>query len=330
MSDLPSERVAGAHPEVVHGGGPGLDPVERVWSRIRRPLDTTSVIEALVGIPGHVARRLVSATVAGSEEASVLLSAMPRIIRDLSISTASSPERLAGELRGPILWSETLAARGASAGDPSVFVCSTVARAYDTPENQLLAAALHMVVRGGRDVERLHRRGREEPELFTTARHNADQALRFLDHRTLIGVRRDRIGRRALARLQHDPRRRSYRPVVEMLAKAAEPIDAVTVRVFCDARTIALLDLLAASAEHLARRGVRLPAFLVAERALVAGPLRFRHPDHPSAGGEGGVAVGSAWLTLPGQRPLAADTTAVTSRAALHAAVDAAIVGQGL
>ena len=330
MSDLPSQRVAAAHPEAVHGAADGHDPVERVWNRIRRPLDTTAVIEALVGIPGHVARRLVSATVAGSDEASALLSAMPRLIRDLSISTASSPERLAGELRGPILWSETLAARGASAGDPSVFVCSTVARAYDTPENQLLAAALQMVVRGGRDVERVHRRGREEPALFAAARRNGDQAQRFLDHRTLIGVRRDRIGRRALARLQHDPRRRSYRPVVEMLAKAAEPIDASTVRVFCDSRTVALHDLLAATGDHLVRRGIRLPAFLVAERSLVAGPLRVRHPDHPAAQGLGGVAVGSAWLTVGAETPVPSGATVIGSRNALWTAVDRAITDQGL
>ena len=330
MTDLPSDRSALPHPEAIHGtASGGQDAVTRIWARLRRPFDTPGVIEALVGIPGRTARQLVSASVAGSVEATALLTAMPRIIRDLSISTASAPERMTGEVRGPILWSETLAARSASAGDPGVFVCATVARAYDTPENQLLAAALAMVARGGRDVERIHRHGRDEPPLFSAARRNGDHAQRFLDHRTLVGVRRDRVARRALARLQHDPRRRSYRPVVDMLAKAAEPIDAATVRVICDPRTVGLHDLLVATADQLTRRGVPLPAFLVADHALVAGPLRFRHPGHPS-GGAGGVWVGETRLDLGGPDQTDGGAVIVSTRADLVAAVDAAVVGQGL
>jgi hypothetical protein len=324
VTDLPSGRSPAAAVEGVHGPGGG-DPVERVWTRIRRPIDTPVALGAVVGIPSRIARQVVGATVAGSAPASALLTAMPQLIRDLSISTASAPERHVGQIRGPVLWSETLAARSASAGDPSVFVCATVARAYDTPENRLLAASLAIILRGGRDVERLRRPGRQEPELFTTARRNADSAQRFLEHRTLTNVRRDRVARRALARLHHDPRRRAYRPVVDMLAHAAEPFDAATVRVFCDTRTVALHDLLVAVAGHLTRRGVRLPAFLVTDHALVAGPLRFRHPDHPDGGPDAGISVGSLRLDAAGDHEPLPGAVVIGSRSELVQAVDAAI-----
>ena len=322
MTDRPSERTPPAHPGSVHGSTGGEHPVERIWSRLRRPLDTTAVLGALVGLPRRVARQLVSASTAGSAEAGALLAAMPHLLRDLSISTAAVPERMVGEVRGPVLWGETLSARSASAGDPAVFVCATVARAYDTPANRLLAAALSMVERGGRDVERLRRPGHEEPPLFVDARHNADLARRFLEHRALAGVRRDRIDRRALARLPHDPRRRAYRPVAAMLTLGAEPLAVETVRVFCDARTVALHDLLATTADHLTRRGVHVPPFLVAEKALVAGPIRFRHPDQPGADADAGVTVGDVRFDVAGSGAPIPGAVVVARRADLVEVLD--------
>lgn len=325
MIDVPSGRAPAVRPERVHGPADRSEPVERIWARIRRPIDTSAALGALVGIPSRTARQLVSASTAGSAEATALLAAMPRLVRSLSISTATVPERFVHQVKGPVLWSETVAARSASAGDPSVFVCSTVARAYDTPENRLLAAALAMVVRGGRDVERLRRPGRDEPELFVTARRNADVAQRFLDHRTLNGVRRDVVARRTLARLQHDPRRRAYRPIVAMLARASEPIDPTTIQIFCDARTVALHDLLVATADHLTRRGVRLPPFLVADHALVSGPIRFRHPSQPGAGSSAGVMAGSLRLDAAGEHTPLAGATVIRSRVELARVLDDAL-----
>ena len=330
MSDRPSEWAVPRRPEGVHGVDSGGHPVDRIWARLRRPLDTPAVLEALVGLPSRAARQLVSASIAGSDEAAALLAVMPALIRELSISTMAVPERVVGQIRGPVLWSETLSARSASAGDPSLFVCATVARAYDTPETRLLAAALSMIARGARDVERLRQPGRQEPPLFTTARRHGDAAQRFLDHRALTGVRRDRIARRPLARLQHDPRRRAYRPVADMLARASEPLDPVNVRVYCDARTVGLHDLLLATADHLARRGVRLPPFLVADHALVAGPVRFRHPGHPGVGSDAGVSVGTVRLDVAGSEPPIAGAAPISGSAELHRVLDTAIEVQRL
>ena len=299
-----------------------------LWGRIRRPVDVPSAVEALVGIPSATARQLVSATVAGSDEAAALLDVMPELLRHLSISTVAVPERSMGEMRGPVLWSETVAARSASAGDQNVFVCATSGRAYDTAENRLLAAALALVVRGGREIERLGTRGPDEPPLLTAARRQGERAHRFLEHRALSGVRRDKVSRRALARLHHDPRRRAYRPVTDMLRLASDPLDVPTIQRFCDEATTAEHDLLLGVAEHLERRGISLPPFLVADHALVAGPLRYQRAAHPTSGAVPGVSVGHSRFSVPSSpRP---DAAVVEGRAGLIAAVDAAIVAEGL
>ncbi len=299
-----------------------------LWSRIRRPVDVPAAVEALVGIPSGTARQLVSATVAGSDEAAALLEVMPELLRHLSISTIAVPERSFGEMRGPVLWSETIAARSASAGDQNVFVCATSGRAYDTAENRLLAAALALVVRGGREIERLGTRGPDEPPLLTAARRHGEHAHRFLEHRALSGVRRDKISRRALARLQHDPRRRSYRPVIDMLRLASDPLDVPTIRRFCDEATTAEHDLLLAVADHLARRGITLPPFLVADHALVAGPLRYQRAAHRATRSAAGVSIGESRFCVAGTpRP---DAVVIEGRADLVAAVDAAIIAEGL
>lgn len=294
-----------------------------LWTRIRRPIEAHAALSAVVGLPERTSRQLISAAVSSSAQANRLLAAMPHLIRGLSISTTSIPERVVGEVRGPVLWSETLSARAASAGDPGVFVCSTTTRAYDTPSNRLLVAALEAIIRGGRDVDRLPADQRRGQELFEVALHNADVALRFRDHRTLIDVRAEHSRRRPLGRVKANRRRRDYQPVIEMLALAAEPIDADTVAMFCDARTTALHDLMMGTVHHLERRGVEVPRFLVADHALVAGPVRLLHPDHPSTPHPGGVRVGPTLLTIPALvGDEADDHVVVRTRADMMAVVD--------
>ena len=56
--------------------------------------------------------------------------------------TGIEPQRCIGELRGPVLWSETMSARASSFGDRDLFICATPSRAYDIDENRILVAAL--------------------------------------------------------------------------------------------------------------------------------------------------------------------------------------------
>lgn len=299
---------------------------------LRLPVDPHRAIEALVGLPRRTSRQVVGAATAGSAEAGALLEAMPRLIRNLSISTVTVPERCTGEIRGPVLWSETLSARAASAGDPGVFVCATVSRAYDTPANRLLVTALDAIVRGGRDVERFRDGRDEEPELLHDARHHADLAQRYLDHRTLINVRPEPVRRRATHRSRRTLRRRSYAPVAAMLRRAATPLDVDTIRLFCNPTTTARHDLLVAAIDHLVTRGVRVPVLLLADHEVVGGPLRYRHPAIGSRADRhrAGLFIGSTRFDVAGGAGRDDSSVVVRNRTDLTRGIDDVILREGL
>ena len=84
-----------------------------------------------------------------SDEAASLLEQMPSLVRRLSTTTVNEREASAERVRGAIRWSETFSMRAAS-GLPNLFVTSPTRRAFDTPENQLLAFSLAAIARFGR------------------------------------------------------------------------------------------------------------------------------------------------------------------------------------
>lgn len=106
----------------------GDTPTHRLWGRLRRPFVTPEVVDAALGLPEEVIDQLIGSRVASGDAAERLLHRMPVISRALSTAIRKRPERCMGELRGPVLWSETMAARGASAAAPDVFVCAVPRR----------------------------------------------------------------------------------------------------------------------------------------------------------------------------------------------------------
>jgi hypothetical protein len=76
-----------------------------------------------------------------SEQVTRLASALPRLIRRLPTTTVSEEEIARERIRGAIRWSRTYAARAVN-GDRTTFVTAPARRAFDTPENQLLAFVL--------------------------------------------------------------------------------------------------------------------------------------------------------------------------------------------
>src|SRR5690606_16700333 len=87
-------------------------------------------------------RRRIGVELVLSPEAERMLDEFPRTIRSLATSMKTQAERCMGELRGPVLWSETMSARASTFGANDVYVCATPSRAYDIVENQVLRFAL--------------------------------------------------------------------------------------------------------------------------------------------------------------------------------------------
>ena len=275
------------------------DPLRELWDRLGRPLNVIGAVGALLGLPQGVTRQFVGAMLATSDEAEDLLDAMPMTLRSLSISTVVRPERSVGEVRGPILWNETMSARSASGGDPGIFITASPGRAYDTDENYVLVGALRAIHRSGRDVDRVSASTYDD-ELLRRARHNGARAAQFLGHRSLASLADVRPSRRHIHRTRAGNRRSIYAPALAMLARAEEPITVDHLLPFCDERTVAQHDLVAAVVRRLEALGFALPSFWVDQGALHAGPVHYRHTHlRGDVGMFTGVRVGQVLMDVP-------------------------------
>jgi hypothetical protein len=253
--------------------GAGL---ESLWARLSRPYDPVTLLEALLGFPLSVSRQLNGAVVATCDEAEELLDRMPMTLRSLAIATTDRAQRCYGEIRGPVMWAETVSARAASIGDIGLFVCAMPDKAFDTDENRVLAAALSAIRNAGLEVERSQHA--YDDAVLRRARHNAGRAIRYLEHRSLAQVPRRRPNPRAISRTRAGTRRRTYQPALDLLARTSEPFSVLALEGFCDERTTSQHDLLAALADGLEERGRPLRPLRTHEGALMTGPLWYRHP----------------------------------------------------
>lgn len=264
---------------------------EAVLARMARPYEPARTTAALLGLPQRAARQLVGAVLATCDEAEDLLDAMPRILRSLSIATTDRPQRCHGELRGPVLWSETMSARSASAGDPGLFVCSTTTKAYDTDENRLLKAALAAIERAGGDAT--HGLDLHGDEVLRRARQNEHRARHLLEHRTLSAVPVARVTGRAMRRTRAGSRRHTYQPAVAFIVRSHEPLRAIHLQSYAPRATQADHDLLAAALAALDARTDHTMALRTMHGSLVAGPIRYEHLR--------GVTIDGVQITAAGE-----------------------------
>lgn len=304
-------------PDVPGWGEPGYDAFDDLWSRLIRPFDVVRTVSAITGLSNHVVAQLVGIAVAGSPEASRVLDEFPFTVRSLATSMTTQNERCKGELRGPVLWSETMSARASSFGDEDLYVCMTPSRAYDVDENRVLVQALLAIANGARDAtNKLSARQLEDPMLREVKR-NGNDASRFCEHPSLQKVARERPSARALKRTRAGKKKKVYEPAIDMLARAANPLDAPAVRAWCDRRTLAQIQVLMGVVHRLERSGNALPEFRSERGALFSGPLQYYHGrllgDHQSLSG---IIIGSLLVDVPDQL---SDPNRARAEAALHA-----------
>ncbi len=238
-------------------------------------------VDSVLGLSPNVVKQLTGAMVATCTEAEHLLKVTPETIRSLSISMDNQPEECRGELRGPVLWSETFSCRSSSPGRNDVYVCAAPSRAYDIPENRVLVAALMSVRDAGRGVDTISARSYDDDTL-RTARFNGLRASRLLEHRALSSVARHRPSPRELRRARSGNRRSTYTPALTMLARAADPLEADDILPFCDRRTRAQHAVLVSMVRALRRRGLRGRAVPGGGRDAALRPPAL--PPPPSAG----------------------------------------------
>jgi hypothetical protein len=283
-------------------GTPGtpVDPdFEELYARLARPFDVTTTVAALVGLSPVAVGQVVGSALASGPEAQHLLATMPRRVRSLATSLQTHHERCIGELRGPVLWSETMSARASSFGDRDLFVCATPTRAYDIDENQVLVAALRTVVDGSRAATE-HVQAPIGDPLLDAARRAGTDAMRWLEHPSLSGISRRRPGARALRRTRAGKHRAVYEPALAMLERASEPLPGAVIAAWRDQRTRAQHHVLAGIVRRLEREGRRLPEFRVERGAVLAGPVQYHHNrrlgDHVTVSG---ITIGRLLVDVP-------------------------------
>lgn len=299
----------------------GPDGLEEIWRRLARPFSTGDTVSALTGLSRSAIGELSSTVLATSDEAVDLLDSFPRSVRALGTSMTSTAERCIGELRGPVLWSETLSARASSFGDPDLYICSSPRMAYDIAENRVLVAALAAVAEGARTaVEHIGGEARYEDPVISQVLHNGNLALRALEHPSLKDVKRGKPTSREMRRARSSKRRKTYEPAVRLLDRAEEPLGVGSVRTLCDRRTRAQHSVLARVVAALEELHGPLPAIRAERGVLMAGPVRYRHPARrvgPDAA-PAGVTIGDVLLDVPegtGQLDLEAEEARLAERA---------------
>jgi hypothetical protein len=277
-----------------------LAATEELWCRLSRPFDTALTVDALLGLSPDVVEQLVGVLVATCDEAELLLDEMPKTLRRLKTSVGANNERCLGELRGPIQWSETLAAQASSLGNRDVYVCASTRRAYDIEENQVLVGALKAVARAGTGVDSVSEDSYED-EGLRRARHNAKLARRYLDHRMLEAVRIEgRPSARAIKRTRSGKTRASYRPALAMLDRVNEPLSLDDLSPYCDRRTRVQHGVLLGIIEELESRGMRVPSLRAEAGSLFAGPVEYIHPRRRGDRSRlHGILIGNVLVDVP-------------------------------
>jgi hypothetical protein len=253
------------------------EPLIELWRRMARPFNAAETIDALLGLSHTVVRQFIGAMIATSAEAENLLDGMTATMRSLATSMTTQAERCHGDVRGPILWSETMSARAASNGAEDLFVCQAATRAYDITENRVLVAALHHVFEGAQDARIVSEKTYDDPTL-RTARHNGDRARTYLQHPSLRSVTHEKPNGRAIKRTRSGKKKDSYKPALEMIERAADPISATDLLPFCDRRTRAQHRVLLTLVQRVEQEGTKLPGFRAEQGVLYAGPLQYHHP----------------------------------------------------
>jgi len=266
--------------------------LQRLWRRLALPVDPVHAADALVGVPPMNARALLGAALASSPEADELVEGIPGLLRSLAVSTTARPIRCDGEIRGPVLWSETIAARSSSPGAGGVFICSSPVKAYDTDENRVLVAALNRVFRAAAAAD-IELEGPPAPSAddLRRAHHNGERVRRALEHRSIQAVARVRPSGRMLQKARTGTKAGVFRVAVSLLQRSWAEVGAEDLEPFVDDETRAEHEQAADVLDRLQAEGRLTERLRIVDGQVVSGPFTYRH-RRSEAVRERGLAAG--------------------------------------
>ena len=163
---------------------------------------------ALLQMDASAVRRLGQVQFLLSDPVGRLLEQMPSLIRRLKTTSLPEEERSAERVRGAVHWPRTISEQYATC--LPVFVTFPAARAFQTPENELLVTVLDSI---SSQAKRLAWRGKSGPA--TLVRERGETAEHWLQTRALTQVRRVEVTPRSLTKVRTGRAARRYAPAVE-------------------------------------------------------------------------------------------------------------------
>lgn len=248
---------------------------EALWSHRDRRTPAVAAAHAVTGLPTAMLEQASRISFAASAEFEAVLAGLDDRVRSLPSVLVNSSQRCVHEVRGPVLWSETITARANSLGDEDVFVCSTVRRSYDCAENRLLMWLLQragLATKAIRSAMGVHLDPGEQRRIEETSA----SARRWRSTPRLRGVPSQRPSRLELARLRA-PHRSASGPLVllDAYSRSHQPFAGCDIAALTDPGTLEAHTILL---EKLVDRMGADFVFTCANATLVGDGLTWRHP----------------------------------------------------
>lgn len=268
-------------------GAPGLPgATAALWSHRDRRIPAVSAAVAMTGLPAHLLEHAARVSFALSCEFEALLEGMEMRTRRLPSVLEDRPERCVHSVRGPVMWSETITARANSFGEEDVFVCRSVRRSFDCPDNRLLVWLLERGASVGRLLRsRSSNSGiveRMDPGELRRAEEIAARARVWRSAPRLTGVPARRPNRSETTRIR---RSRSVGPETPVLcaawARALQPFSGEEMASLCDASTS---DMHRRALEEFRTISGMDFTLTCSRNTLDVGGLRWIHPAHGGSG----------------------------------------------
>ncbi|MGI9577095.1 MAG: hypothetical protein ACR2OH_02725 [Microthrixaceae bacterium] len=272
---------------------PSSSATSVLWDRRDRRVPAVAAAAALTGVSATLLRDAAKVSFTASVECEAILSSMTERERSLPMQLDSVLERCVHEVRGPVIWSETMTARANAFGDEDVFVCATVRKGYDAPQNQLLvwilseAAHSFKAVRGplGEFMVAGDRRRVEEMAI---------NARKWRQSSRLSSVAPRRPGTREMQRMRTGRHGEQVEPLLTARRRLLQPFSAQDIEDLTDERTTILhtgvLEVFDAVSEAV---GLEMVVEFDSG-AMRVGPVAFRHPES--------LGTAPAGLSVSGQR----------------------------
>lgn len=175
--------------------------------------DVLLIAAALLQMPRAEVRYLAELQFILSDEVGRLLEQMPLLIRPLTTTSVAEVETSTDRIRGAIRWGETFAQRAAT-GYPHLFVTAPTRRAFETPENAVLAFALRAVAESGTST-RWHESTVAGPAQLV--RERVAESTRWHQARPFTGLGMSMPSATMLGRVRASCNRRRYQAALDVV-----------------------------------------------------------------------------------------------------------------